>query len=120
MPCRARNGLQRPDLVAADGVRCGQPDLPLGARSWPISVRPGPVRTPNRPVRPALLHERRKTPDTSDMSNAQRVAIEEAPESGAGPRGRRIAVAAGLALRLVSLGYVMGSVRPGLLTILPS
>jgi hypothetical protein len=53
------------------------------------------------------------------MSNAQRVAIEEAPANGPGPRGRRIAVAAGLALLLVSLGYLMGVVRPGLLTILP-
>jgi hypothetical protein len=42
------------------------------------------------------------------MSNAQRVGIEEAPANGAGPRGRRIAVAAGFALLLVSLGYLMG------------
>ncbi|HSE71666.1 MAG TPA: hypothetical protein VLA97_12975 [Nocardioidaceae bacterium] len=44
------------------------------------------------------------------MSNAERVAIEEThtPANGAGPSGRRIAVAAGLALLLVSLGYVIG------------
>jgi hypothetical protein len=43
------------------------------------------------------------------MSNAQRVATEiHTPATGAGLRARSIAAAAGLALLLVALGYVIG------------